>query len=382
MEDDLKMHFLSCGGEFNHHAKFMCDSLYKLLGENYIRLSTQNIAGEREKLGYINYDKTKYNILNTNNDIESVKKYIEWCDVLDYGAASELYLNEAIKQNKIVFIRIERLFKEGFWKILYPPVFFRYYRKYIKHRNNRNVYFLCISAYAASDLRKIGIKNERILEWGYCPYFEPLNIENISVSNKDHIDILWCGRLIEWKHPELAVEVAKRLKQINIPFKMKIIGEGKMKSSIIELIKKYDLDKNIELIGSVKSDCIRDYMKRSDIFLGTSDKNEGWGVVINEAMNSGCCVIARTEMGSVPFLINNMENGVSINSNYIEKAASKIEYFYNNPFELKRIRENAYITIKTKYNPDLYAKRFEFISKCALESKTIEIQDGLGKRVY
>ena len=41
------MHFLSCGGEFNHHAKFMCDSLYKLLGENYMVI---NENGHQEVL--------------------------------------------------------------------------------------------------------------------------------------------------------------------------------------------------------------------------------------------------------------------------------------------------------------------------------------------
>lgn len=46
----------------------------------------------------------------------------------------------------------------------------------------------------------------------------------------------------------------------------------------------------------------------------------------------------------------------------------------NDTLSLRKIRENAYSTIKTKYNPDLYAKRFEFISKCAFEVITIEIQ--------
>lgn len=49
----------------------------------------------------------------------------------------------------------------------------------------------------------------------------------------------------------------------------------------------------------------------------------------------------------------------------------------NETLSLRKIRENAYNTIKTNYNPDLYAKRFkrfEFISKCAFELITIEIQ--------
>lgn len=376
------MRLLSCGGEFNHHAKYMCDSLYKLFRENYVRISTQNIAIERKKLGYTNFDNVEYNIIDTKNNINFIKEQIEWCDVLDYGAAPEKYLTEAIKQNKIVFVRIERLFKKGFWKILYPPIFFKYYRKYIKNRKNKNVYYLCISAYAANDLKKIGIKNDRILEWGYCPQFESLDIEKIARTKNDYIDILWCGRLISWKHPELAIEIAKKLKEIGVFFKMKIIGDGKMFYSIKKLIKKYGLENSVEMLGAITSDHIRNYMKKADIFLGTSDKNEGWGVVINEAMNSGCCVIARSEMGSVPFLIKNMKNGVSIDNNYVEEAVLNIQYFNKNPLELMIIKQNAYNTIKTKYSPEVYAKRFELIAKKALESEIINIDDGLGKRVY
>ena len=54
-------------------------------------------------------------------------------------------------------------------------------------------------------------------------------------------------------------------------------------------------------------------MERADIYLATSDRQEGWGAVINEAMNSGCAVVADHMMGAVPYLISHEENGMIYN---------------------------------------------------------------------
>lgn len=64
---------------------------------------------------------------------------------------------------------------------------------------------------------------------------------------------------------------------------------------------------------------VRKYMEKANIFLFTSNYEEGWGAVLNEAMNSGCAVVASHAIGSVPFLINDGVNG------YIYKNGNKKE---------------------------------------------------------
>jgi glycosyltransferase involved in cell wall biosynthesis len=56
-------------------------------------------------------------------------------------------------------------------------------------------------------------------------------------------------------------------------------------------------------------EAVRDHMEAADIFLFTSDFNEGWGAVLNESMNSACAVVASHAIGSVPFLLKDGENG-------------------------------------------------------------------------
>lgn len=351
------MHFLSCAGELNHHGRFMCDSLYSILGDDFRRITTQQVNEERLNLGYKQNAVTSYNIVQINANQKTIEETISWCDVIDFGAAPEAYLSEAVKQNKIIFIRIERLFKEGYWKILVPEVFFRYYKKYIKYRNNTNVYYLCVSGYAAKDLAKIGIKGNRVLQWAYCPEFIPMGNEDFE-RNCEPIQILWCGRMIGWKHPEMAIKIAVYLKEIGCSFNMKILGTGDMFDQIKDMVLENGLRNNVEMLGAIDSSTVRKYMKNADIFLATSDRNEGWGVVVNEAMNSGCAVFASPEMGAVPVLIKDEKNGFYIYRGKEKEAAKKIFDLSCDAKHLIDVKKAAYNTIKNHFSPDIYAQKF------------------------
>ncbi len=371
------MHFLSCGGELNHHGKFVCDSMYEILKDDYIRVTTQNIIDDRIKLGYKEADELPYNLRKTDISDDELKELISWCDVVDYGAAPIKYLNEAIKQNKIVFIRFERLFKEGMIKLFYPPVFMRYYHKYIKHRNNPNVYFLCISAYGAADLAKLGIKGDRVLKWAYCPEFKELPDE--AFKKKDEkLNIVWCGRLIKLKHPEMLLKIASHLKAINCNFSLKIVGDGVLKAELAKKITKLNLSDCVQLCGAVASDKVRNMMLDSDVFIATSDKREGWGVVINEAMSCGCAVFATKTMGAVPTLIKDGENGFYISKGKEAEAAKKIKELSESSVKLEAFKRAAYNAIRDDFSPDIYAKAFTEIAQEVINGK-LSPRSGLGE---
>lgn len=365
------MHFLSCAGELNHHGVFMCNSMYNILGDDYRRITTDTINKERLNLGYKKNIDAKYNIEQINADRKTVKSTISWSDVVDFGAAPEIYLEEAVKQNKIVFIRIERLLKEGNWKLLIPHILIRYYRKYIRYKNNPNVYFLCVSAYAAKDLAKIGIKGKRVLQWAYCPEFKIAD-ENDFVKKEEKINILWCGRMIDWKHPEMALKIATLLKNNGCNFNMKMIGDGEKKEELKRIIKEQNLDSYVEILGSVDADRVRNFMRESDVFLATSDKNEGWGVVINEAMNSACVVFATPQMGAAPVLLKNNINGFYLFPGNEADAAKKIIELNENENQMEKIKIAAYETIKNHFTPDIYAKRFVEIANDIIDGNQNE----------
>ena len=362
------MHFLSCGGELNHHGKYMCDSMYLKLGDDYKRITTSFTNDTRKQLGYKDLIDQPYNIDGSTFSLEDVKKWIDWADVIDYGSAPECFLHEAVRQEKIIFIRIERLLKEGDWKLLVPSVRKKYNRKYRQYQNNSKVFFLCISGYAASDLKKIGVYGPRVLQWAYCPMFTEYESNSIFHCNSP-IELFWCGRLISWKHPEVAVEIAELLSKRNVDYRLEIAGIGELKDSLQKQIYRKKLQERVKLVGAIPADKMRAVMHSKDVFITTSDRNEGWGVVVNEAMNSGCCVVASKDMGAVPVLITDGKNGYTFSLKQIQRAADVIQNVSENRDLLTNIGKQAYLTIKNDYNPTVYADVFVELALEALEGK-------------
>ena len=98
-------------------------------------------------------------------------------------------------------------------------------------------------------------------------------------------------------------------------------------------------------------------MRESSIFVSTSDYGEGWGCVINEAMNDGCAVIASHAVGAVPFLIQDGENGIIYESGNVDQLTAACARLLDDPALCRQMGRNAYETIDTKWNAQTAAER-------------------------
>ena len=180
---------------------------------------------------------------------------------------------------------------------------------------------------------------------------------------------MWVGRFIDFKHPEVAIELAKKLKEKDHKFILNMVGVGELEDNIKRIISEYKLENNVRLLGSMTPDEVRKYMEESQIFIFTSDRGEGWGAVLNEAMNSACAVVASHEIGSVPFLIKNNENGLIYEDGNTDDLFNKVEYLLNNMKICAKIGHSAYETMINLWSPEIAARRFVELSKNLLEKK-------------
>jgi len=147
------------------------------------------------------------------------------------------------------------------------------------------------------------------------------------------------------------------LKAENIPFELNFIGNGPMEEILRERIAEEGLDKQVHLLGSMKPEEVRRYMERSEILLFTSDRREGWGAVVNEAMNSGCVVIASDAAGATPFLIRDGENGLVYPCGNNYKLLEKVRMVLKDPISVTRMEKEAYKTIIEEWNAENAASR-------------------------
>ena len=114
-------------------------------------------------------------------------------------------------------------------------------------------------------------------------------------------------------------------------------------------------------------------MMASNVFLFTSDRSEGWGVVLNEAMSAGCTVIAYDKIGAVPYMINDGVNGI-IYHNYSE-FLNKTTHLLQNPAQINAFARKAYATMLSTWNPQIAVERLVHVSKNILNGDTIDLYE-------
>lgn len=352
----MKLVFLS--NYYNHHQAPICEKWCIQTNNDFYFVETELFSQERKKLGWEICQQPFVVQYKSEND-GNISELINQADVVIWGNAPECLVKKQLTGKKIVFKYSERVFKRGYnpWK--WFPRVLRYWYFYGRHKS---LYLLCASAYTFSDYARHGTFIGKSYKWGYFPKTKYYDIPELFSKKRTH-QILWCGRFLDWKHPDDALEVAKRLKNENYEFEMILIGTGEMEMILKNDIEKYHLENNVKILGPMKSETVRHYMENAGIYLSTSDFQEGWGAVINEAMNSGCAVVASHAMGSVPFLLKHGENGLIYESGRIDGLYKKVKYLLEHPEKQRFFGENAYCTIVELWNENVAAQRFQVLAE-------------------
>lgn len=341
---------------YNHHQKYLAHELHSLIGEGYSFIETERISEERLKMGWGNEEKPDYLINNFESEgaKERCQSIVNDADVVILGNGPYSMIEPRLKAGKLTFLYCERIYKSGVPLLKLPIHILKALRKYARYKN---FYVLCASAYTALDFSRMFAFIGKTYKWGYFTECKQYSDIDRLINDKASHSLLWVARFISLKHPELAVEVAKRLKADGYDFTLNMIGNGELEASTREMIDQNDLSDYVKVLGAMKPDEVREHMEKSEIFLFTSDRNEGWGAVLNESMNSACAVVADRSIGSVPFLIEEGENGYTYSTNNTDELYAKVKLLLDDDNERRRIAKNAYKQIAEEWNPATAARK-------------------------
>lgn len=374
----LSMKIVFVSNYLNHHQIPLSEELFKRCHGDYKFIATSEISEDRRNLGYQDFSDKPY-LVKLTDSIQSqadIIRIINDADVVITGSAPDSLIQERIQSNKLTFRYTERWFKKRPWYFPDPRVWRSLYKNHIRYRN-KQLYALAASAYFANDAYAVGAYKNKIFKWGYFPQVKEYDsfdqLYEMKKSSKDICSILWAGRFLDWKHPEAAIYVAERLKNAGCLFVLNIIGTGPLEEELKLLVKKKNLEEEVQFLGSMSPDEVRTNMEESDIFLFTSDRNEGWGAVLNESMNSACAVIASNMIGAAPFLINDGNNGLLFRSGNWDELFQKTKSLIEDENFRKQISYNAFETMLTLWNPKVAAERFFNLATSILENKNLSM---------
>ena len=157
---------------------------------------------------------------------------------------------------------------------------------------------------------------------------------NIRSTDTNSVRILFAGRLVPQKRPELFIEMASQLREklpgVNLEFV--IAGDGRLRAELEQLARKHSLENNgLKFVGEVSE--MSELYLSSDILVLTSD-HEGTPNVILEAMAYGLPVVA-TKVGGVPGILND-RCGILVEPKNSEELVAAVSKLTNN----KELRVN------------------------------------------
>lgn len=390
----------------SHHQLPFSDAMFELCME-YSFVQTMPMEQKRIDMGWAVDPTTIPYVIENYKEPDKARRAIDEADLLIVGwIEDETIVSGRLRSGKPVFRISERIYREGQWRFISPKGLARKYREHISLKKYP-VYLLCNGAYVASDYKLIGAYPHRKYRFGYFPPFR--KVENVSelqgkkamlhtlniehpeelpikglVLTKEEINIVWAGRFIELKNPGFMIRLADDLNRRGIRFHIHMIGSGELEEELKAEAEYRLIDHYITFHGMLSPETTRDVMEKCHIHIFTSNYLEGWGAVVNEAMNAGCAVIANEEVGCAPYLIRNGSNGLTYQASY-EDMLDKVMSLVNYPGKIADLGINAYRTIADEWNGEVAAKRVieayeKIISACdrddlADKNRLVRVQD-------
>lgn len=333
----------------NHHQIPFCDACYKQWGEGFTFIQTQPMEQERLTMGWDPKGEELPYVIRFYEKEEQCRRLVMECDVLLAGwSDKEELVQGRLNQGKLTIRISERLYREGQWKAVSPKGLLHKYKEHIRYRR-KPAYLLCAGAYVASDFYLIHAYPGKMFQWGYFPETRKYPEGQLeAMKEKEGVHIVWAGRFIPLKHPEYMIRLAADEPECHIH----MVGSGEMEQQIKEDARESGLMDRITFYGFQAPDQVRSIMEKCHIHVFTSNHLEGWGAVVNEAMNSGCAVVANAQAGAVPFLIRQGENGIAYPAGDYEKMRQAVEYLVHHPDQRRKMGQAAYETIRDLWNAE------------------------------
>ena len=368
----------------NHHQVPLADCFFKLIGDNYKMVTFTPLPDEFRKRGYEDYSYKEY-LIKAYESEQQMKYALELSlssDIVILGAAPEYLITERIKRNKVTFRYEERIFKKIDRRLCHLTYWKELYEKHTCYRSKK-LYMLAASAYKRLDTSLLYSYPDKCYKWGYFIDVPPIDIFSL-LEKKDNscIKVLWCGTISQVKRPDLVVKLASILKEKQINVHINMIGSGAWEDLICNLMNKLDVSDYITLLGNQHNKDVLRLMQEHHIFIFTSDRGEGWGVVLNEAMANGCTVIASNKIGSAPFLIKNKVNGLLFRSGDVRSLYRAVKLLAEQKALRERLAVAAYNTMQNEWSPMCAAENFIQLATALLHNEVPKIIDGPCSKAY
>ena len=352
-------------------------TLYEKTGHQFLLAATEPFEQQLLEYGYEDLNESVFveKLYMAEDPLKKAEELARESDVLIYGHCPVEYFNLAVKSGKTVFRLSQHIYRDGNmsavpfkWKLSY----------FIKHTLallGKPVYLMCLGTYTARDFNITASYRNKMYEFGEFTPTVQLDIDQLMQRKQSElVKICWINTFHEWFHPETAIDLIEAI--MDRPFEFKLVGNNTMPQELKEKYLHSKAHSKIKVIENAGMEQVNEILKESNIFLMTSDHNEGWGNILNTAMNYGCACVVSNAVGSSK-MIEQGRNGLLYRYDRFESLVEKVTYLLDHPEKIEQYGRNAYSAIINEWNGVIAGERFYELAENLINGKESPFTKGI-----
>ncbi len=350
-KEKLKLVVLSAFYEpYMSGAEQMVKEVVERLGNNYeITLLTglydkslprvekrDNFVIERVGIGHMQIDKILYILLSALR-VKKIKPQIT-------HAIMESYAGGALALVKYLYPKTKRILTLQSGDMDDPKNQKRLlFKMFFKALHTSPDIVTAISSFLVERAKKLGVSEERI-------FITPNGVEMSEIpgeQEKERNRVVMVGRLSWEKGHNYLIEAWPEVLKSIPGAKLVLVGEGDKRGDIEKMIEEKNIKDSVVLTGNLPHDQVLTEIKKSEIFICPS-LAEGLGNVFIESQACGVPPIG-TNVGGIPDIITNGENGLMINPKSSEEISQAIIKLLSDKEMIDRFSKRGLETVQ-KFN--------------------------------
>lgn len=237
------------------------------------------------------------------------------------------------------------------------------------------------SSYTKEQLVTIAPESKQkiqVIPMGVNPQqFYDISNDQMKKKFQNNQIILSVGRLIDLKGTVFLVESLPYILNHYPNTLLIIIGSGPEEERLHERVESLSLKEHVTFLGTLNHEDLIPYYHLADVFILPSifkdGKTEALGVVLLEAMASGCPVIG-SNVGGIPDIIRDGENGFLVPEQNPEVLAEKITAVLSNRAMADRFRQEGYDIVQSRFSWDIISSQFTKVYERVIGNLTAQVE--------
>ncbi len=198
------------------------------------------------------------------------------------------------------------------------------------------------------------------------------DLRNVFIPTNDVIRknnmLLFVGRLVKTKGADLLIQAFSNIKPEHHKLELFIIGHGPEKSVLEQRVFDLKLQESIHFIGNVPHNELAHWYSKATISIFPFKGDEGFGLVLIEAIGCGCPVIV-SDIPAIHDVIKHQKTGLIFAKNNIDALEKNILELLESPQKRMQLTSKAYQYVRKSFSWDRsYKDYLRLINKTLTEN--------------